>query len=885
MTENPSGSLAQSLFERMRRQRATQDVGTTGLDHVEAAFTPPASFVLTLFFLPKESTGQPSLPARLAPANLRISREDGTPFPGVWVQSVHKGKAQGEEVYMACVETDPALAERLSHDLSRYVLEIVGVAEVDRFLARSVFSWSGVAEAPSEQLPAITLDLPPLAEIDYLAKDFESFRKLMLDRMALVLPEWAERNPVDLGVAIIEVLAYAADYLSYYQDAVATEAYLETARERVSVRRHVRLLDYRLHEGCNARVWLQIRPGTENAVAPQGTEVLTGSSEEGTVARSSDPTSSYQRRIASGAQVFETMYEARLRSRISSLKLYAWGLPEFFLPVGATSAALEGEPPLEKGDVLVFRQAKNPVSGQEEDADLRRAHAVRLSEAPRRTSDGGRKITEIVWFEEDALPFPLWVVRETRQEVLTGLAEVRGNVVLADHGQTICEELPPVPASGEYRPMLREKNLVSSVPFDGRKASPLPARAALVQNPHEALPAIVLYEVNERYFYQHAKPISLPSSDVVLLEEPKAVGLQAMEDSPGPELQAMYPSPVEEGAVATPGLRSHFDRVFAETLELEPGGMPHLEIWRPKQDLLESGRFARDFVVETEDDGLSRLRFGDGLQGLEPSPGSRFWAVYRIGSPPRGNVGPRTVTQLVTDGDLTAGLASARNDVAAQGGLLPENIEEARRNAPQAFHVQQRCVTEGDYVALAERFPGVFKAQCVKSWNGSGTTATVAVQRQGGRAADDAFLKRVDLYLCPFLLLGHQLEVRAPFLVPLLVALAVEIEPGHLKSTVREDLLQVLGDRRLADGRVGFFYPDNFTFGQPVYLSELIAAAMAVHGVASIEVLEFQRLGRERGNELETGRIDMDRLEIAQCRNDPAAPHLGRIELQFTGGR
>ena len=37
---------------------------------------------------------------------------------------------------------------------------------------------------------------------------------------------------------------------------MATEAYLQTARRRVSVRRHARLVDYYLHEGCNARAWV-----------------------------------------------------------------------------------------------------------------------------------------------------------------------------------------------------------------------------------------------------------------------------------------------------------------------------------------------------------------------------------------------------------------------------------------------------------------------------------------------------------------------------------------------------------------------------------------------------------------------------------------------------
>ena len=95
--------------------------------------------------------------------------------------------------------------------------------------------------------------VPAAPVIDYLAKDYASFRRLMLDRLAVVMPDWTERNPADLGIALVETLAYAADHLSYFQDAVATEAYLGTARRRVSVRRHARLLDYPMHDGANAR--------------------------------------------------------------------------------------------------------------------------------------------------------------------------------------------------------------------------------------------------------------------------------------------------------------------------------------------------------------------------------------------------------------------------------------------------------------------------------------------------------------------------------------------------------------------------------------------------------------------------------------------------------
>ena len=80
----------------------------------------------------------------------------------------------------------------------------------------------------------------------------------MLDRLSLLAPGLAASaaRPTS-GVALVELLAYVADELSYRQDAVATEAYLATARRRISLRRHARLVDYLMHEGCNARAWVQ----------------------------------------------------------------------------------------------------------------------------------------------------------------------------------------------------------------------------------------------------------------------------------------------------------------------------------------------------------------------------------------------------------------------------------------------------------------------------------------------------------------------------------------------------------------------------------------------------------------------------------------------------
>ncbi|MFN2166006.1 MAG: putative baseplate assembly protein, partial [Anaerolineae bacterium] len=143
-------------------------------------------------------------------------------------------------------------------------------------------------------------------QIDYLAKDYASFRRLMLDHLSLLVPDWREQSTADLGHALVEVLAYAADYLSYYQDAVATEAYLGTARLRRSVRRHVRPLEYYLQEGCNARAWVQIQVH-EKLFLPIHTQLLTRlDGREGSVIRSDE--AAYHQALDDKLPVFETMH-------------------------------------------------------------------------------------------------------------------------------------------------------------------------------------------------------------------------------------------------------------------------------------------------------------------------------------------------------------------------------------------------------------------------------------------------------------------------------------------------------------------------------------------------------------------------------------------------
>ena len=94
--------------------------------------------------------------------------------------------------------------------------------------------------------------------IDYNSKDYESFRNTLLQLVSKKLPDWNSKSESDTRMVLLDIFSYVADELSYYQDRVANEAFLRTARKKFSVGSHLRLLDYKLHNGCSATTFLKI---------------------------------------------------------------------------------------------------------------------------------------------------------------------------------------------------------------------------------------------------------------------------------------------------------------------------------------------------------------------------------------------------------------------------------------------------------------------------------------------------------------------------------------------------------------------------------------------------------------------------------------------------
>jgi len=306
--------------------------------------------------------------------------------------------------------------------------------------------------------------------------------------------------------------------------------------------------------------------------------------------------------------------------------------------------------------------------------------------------------------------------------------------------------------------------------------------------------------------------------------------------------------------------------------------------WVPVLDLLESSPFDRDFVVETEDDGTATLRFGDGELGALPVSG--LVATYRVGNGTSGNVGAESIANIPI-----SGFTGVRNPIAAAGGVDPETSDQVRAYAPQAFRVQERAVTEADYATLAQSYPQVTKAAATRRWTGSWYTMFVTADLEGGQVLDNTGESTLATFLNPYRLAGYDLQVEPPIYVPLQIALTICVAPGYPQSTVEQALYQVFSNSILPNGQTGFFYPDNFSFGQPVYLSQIVSAAMAVPGVQWVNTNDvvprqslFQRWGRAAAGELAAGEIDFAQFEIAQLNNDPSAPENGIIQFYMQGG-
>jgi predicted phage baseplate assembly protein len=424
--------------QKNRRALVLQSLTLNGIDYLEVSKGADGCGKELLITLLKDARN-------LTLATSQVQITGGTATSQVQVVSVTPGTNAAPKVVTAALNQ--------SGDFSTYTLSLVAnsstvdpPAGFDPQLSTVTFSFKAGCPTVADCLPCNCCppDTTPEPDINYLAKDFGGFRQVMLDRMAVLAPAWTETHASDIGITLVEILAYAADHLSYQQDAVGTEAYLGTARSRISLRRLAKLVDYQIDEGSNARTWVYFNTAQNGVVVPAGTLVFPRFPGFPTTVA---PNTSQAATLLTSPMGFATMQAPQLFLEQNEIQFYTWDDADCCLPSGATTATLIGNlTTLGPGSILVFEEVMGPDTGDLEDANPDNRWAVRLTavrhtdylKQPLTDPLNGQLITQISWAAEDALPFPLCISSTAdaahNSIPLSAVSIARGNIVPADHG-------------------------------------------------------------------------------------------------------------------------------------------------------------------------------------------------------------------------------------------------------------------------------------------------------------------------------------------------------------------------------------------------------------------------------------------------------------------
>jgi hypothetical protein len=766
-------------------------------------------------------TGSVILPAEAFPLSGGTRIKAGAGPGQVQVAEV----AAGAESYILRLRVEPI------GDYSTYTLRVV-YDNIDPVFGEIAFKFRpgcfNLNCAP-EWTPSPPRPAEPL--IDYLAKDYDSFKHVLITAMQERVPRWQPTSEADLDQVLIDLLAADADESSDFQDRVVSEGYLASARKRLSLARHARLMDYHIHQGNQATGWLALKVSTD-VVVPTGFGVWTGKNWN-------DP----------GAIIFISQDAQSCSSLLNELALYHWDGLVTALEAGATEADLRlpaSLDPTSEADAdllrdlfragtaphLLIQERLNPETGTVNGRDIHGRQILRLLEgfaAAESMQDplAGDWFVRVHWREEDKLKRRYCFLSQCSGQPLEERVSLfHGNLVRIAHGR---------PHRSRF----------------------LPPGAILAGADDSAFIA-----TGEAHFELTKWGVIcvLPHTPLAYRKTP-----------PGGETPPQSTLTVTVSGFADP--------------------------WEEQSDLIESEADDEHFMVETDEYSVSRARFGNSVNGRALPENSVVTCLYQVGQGAGGNVGSDKLTAF--DAVAHPEVTEVWNPLDVTDGRDPEPREEIVRRVPEAYRYRQlRAVTLEDYANRAEELPGVAHAAARYAWTGSWRTVRIAIDPKSTTVLDETLRKQIEDYLNAVRLIGEDLEVRPAEYVPLDIEMRLCAHPDYWPEDLDAVLQQEFSDGYTPDGRPGFFHPDSWTFGQPLYASQLIGRALAVPGTAHMLALSIRRWQGRAGPSLTAitiapedlldemvEKIEVSPFEILQVANDPNHLEKGRIQFEILGGR
>ena len=707
--------------------------------------------------------------------------------------------------------------------------------------------------------------------IDYMAKDYASFRAALLDLIPRKIPQWKDKSEADIGIMLIELFSYIADELSYFQDRVANEAFLRTARSRSSLSSHLSLIDYRMQNGLAANAFIKVKvKKCKSAIIPAGFQVSTY------------PERGRERGVgeSAGIIVFETLEDQVVDfdyNRICVEKIN--NSNNNFSSIMNPSAILRGRfPELKKGQyLLLFEEASIATASAKPIAATTQEETAVEKDVHPEGKEGGEEET-------------LCEEQEEEENHLTRIIMRQAIVKLAENSKIITYE-----GNNNNTLITWEKGSEYPKVADGRNTNVICCANIIKASHGRTIRSEILkqkdQEVSKFLFTLEEAPltfISDASSSSSI--QPFSTLKVWVDGEPWQETDSLLKC-------------GPLDQKFSITIDED--GFATI--------LFGDGKFG----LKPEDDSLivAEYRVGSGSVG---NVGKDTLTQFEDDKLPQNS--PVLVQQVID---------SVTNPFPATGGIDIEPMDDAKIAGPKSLKELERAVTLKDYEDLAKReFQNeITNASARFVFTGSWDTIFVSVDLKGQVGKDSSVdysepFDRIRKYLDRVKMIGYEVQIEEAKYVPIEIGITVFLRKYFDSEILRDRIRSSLGnkeDNSIVDGSRGLFHPDNFTFGDPVYASKIYEVLKNAPEVKYGVISTFRKRHTEEANaeynrvdiikssssppplhfsspdaviaqrdeetkrNLEKGYIPINKNEIITVDNDPLHPENGILILNFVG--
>jgi len=725
-----------------------------------------------------------------------------------------------------------ALHTAFRGDFSLYTLTLSSHV-LDPYYASVPFTFKAGCPSTLDCAQPQTCGTPPGGgpAIDYLAKDFASFRTALLDYSASAYPAWVERDEPDLGIMLAELLSAVGDDLSYLQDRIASEASVDTASQRLSAVRQARLVDHEPRPAISAATVVQV--DTTSNLVPCGIVVEAPQPDGGRLAFELgaglvDPETGLLRTDPLPVDPRWNRLDYTVAPPAPRIVPYLWDDSQQCLAIGATQIWVRGhgfgfpigDPQLGTTGIalLLDTAAASP-------ADEPVREVVHLTGATELTDPlYGIAVTHLSWDGADAL----------KSEHALERTVVAGNLVAGTQGQRFTETfvIDPDPAGGDAG--------LAAVARSGPDAG--------CGDPEP----VYLHTLTAGRLAWLASAATTP--EIFVMRRPADPG-----DLPQPwrwRRSLLDADPFESAYTVDP----------VSYRDIRPDRSSGAPWW------------------EYDGDAGDSIRFGASTFGERPTLGSTFDVTYRVTAGAAGNVAADSLTSVPAA--LAGVLLAATNPFVAAGGADEETLAEIRATAPYAFRSRQfRCVRAEDYDAAAQELHWVIDAGTSMRWTGSWLTVFTTAQPAGREQMTLTEHTQLIELLGRRRIAGYEVYTPDPRYVGLDLMVTVCAEAWALRGEVEAAIRAELGTGIRVDGTPGFFAPGQLRFGMPLERSRLDAAIQAAVGVDGVVEIRYRRRGYVQAFTAMPETVTVGRDEIIRVDGDPSQPDHGSIRIVVEGGK